>query len=261
MLTLHQQQVQANSSSLSTASDLMKAQTMEYEQETDRIKELLSLSGLDLLTLDSYLGPALTTMAQVTSDLGLAGASLSNFSTLDLSTSLTWGQMAIDDAKATNRLLELQTRRSEIERCLKRAKEGSRGLNAGLDVARSKLQRSDQQLAQQVLPYHRDMPSKEVKYKELAREFKEELKETAMPLGLTGEGGEGVKEEVKHHALVAQHGELEAAQERLRVQQGKLEGFHGLPATQHGAEMLVAQAKQNVESMQRLLHNALGLQP
>ena len=133
-------------------------------------------------------------------------------------------------------------------------------MGAGVDVARSALHRSDQQLVQQVLPYHRDMPSKELKYKELARQFKEELREVAHPLGLSGEGGEGVKREVKHRALVSQHEDLEAAQARLREVQGKVESFHGLPATQHGAEMMVVQARQNFESTQRLLHNALGLQ-
>ena len=255
MLALHE--VQVNTPALSSATELMQAQSIEYQHESDRLKELLSLSGLDLATLDASLGPSLSSIAETATELGLAGHALSN---LELSANVAWGQMAIDDARSTNRLLEIRKRRAELRALLKRAEEGSRGLESGLDAARLTLQRSDQQLMQQVLPYYRDMPAKEIKYKELSRQFKEELKEVATPLGLSGEGGEEVKKSVKHHALVAQHEDLEAAQARCREAQGRLEAFHGLPATQHGAEMLVAQARQNAESMQRLLHTALGLQ-
>jgi hypothetical protein len=185
MLALHE--VQVNTPALSSATELMQAQSIEYQHESDRLKELLSLSGLDLATLDASLGPSLSSIAEAATELGLAGHALSN---LELSANVAWGQMAIDDARSTNRLLEIRK----------------------------------------------------------------------TPLGLSGEGGEEVKKSVKHHALVAQHEDLEAAQARCREAQGRLEAFHGLPATQHGAEMLVAQARQNAESMQRLLHTALGLQ-
>jgi hypothetical protein len=255
MLALHE--VQVDAPALSSATELMQAQSIEYKQESDRLKELLSLSGLDPATLDASLGPSLSTIAKTTAELGLAGPALSN---LELSANVAWGQMAINDARSTNHLLEIRKRRAELRALLKRAEESSRVLDSGLDAARLTLQRSDQQLMQQVLPYYRDMPAKEIKYKELTRQFKVELKEVAMPLGLSGDGGEEIKKEVKHHALVAQHEDLEAAQARLREAQVKLEAFHGLPATQHGAEMLVVQARQNTESMQRLLHTALGLQ-
>ena len=260
MITMHNQETINNSTTQTAsarASDIMHAQAAEYEEEAMRLRELLALSGLDPLTLDHTLGPSLLSIASLASELGLSG-SLS--SSLELSASLAWGQLALDDISCTSRLFALKKRRGEITRCLKRAQGGMKDLDSSLEDAASRLSQSDHQLSQQVLPYYREIPSKEIKYKDIARQFREELKGVSLPLGLMGQGGDAVKNEVKHYALVGLHEELEVAQGVLKEAHLKLEAFHGLPATQHGAELLLAQARQNTESTQRLLHNALGLQ-
>lgn len=233
---------------------VMEEQADEYEREAARLSELLYSAGLPRPTLpasnscgesragEAYFGgEALALVAGVANELDLSTCS-------EVSLQVAWGLLALEDMTAAQTKTTLSRKRSEIQRLLRRAEEGSRRLDASLEEAATRLGKGDRQLAQQVLPYAQDMPLREVKYRDQAALHKAELHST------------GFNPQHRHRSLVERHTEVEQLQARLREVQARLDTFHGLPASQDGAQLQVRQCQENLASLQQRLHSALGLQ-
>uniref|UniRef100_A0A7S3QRB1 Uncharacterized protein n=1 Tax=Dunaliella tertiolecta TaxID=3047 RepID=A0A7S3QRB1_DUNTE len=202
----------------------MERQADEYEAEAQRLQEQLRIIGLPLDKLSPPAREALRTLATIASQLHLAHPSQATMVA-------AWTDLALKDMRAAVMQSKVEQQCGALTRALGRAEIGAsrtRAAMAEAAAAQAADEANHEAMRVRLIDFHNKIDA----YK---------AKEAAMSHALARKG---LKPELKHHALVEAAQQYEELQLQLQQAQAELAEFHGLPASQVGAELRLRQLEE-----------------